>query len=395
MNYNDDYNPFADSSIQQATASSFSNQQPVNEYNPFAKTATTAQPAPPPPPPSQQPNIAAVLPPTQPATYQSPFYASSAPPPNTVQRPIETPTRVDLSQYERQQAELEQREKRLTDRERALSDSTKLQKREKNFPPLPKFCPCGPCFYQDINIEIPSQFQIWVRYLYYLWLMYSATLFLNMIAALSYFVVDKNGAATFGLSLVYLFLFIPSSYICWFRPIYRAFREDSAANFMIFFLVFFIQLIITTLQFLGVANFGCGFILMIKLFTAGGSKIAVGLIVMIVTFSFALVAAAGGLLLIKVNGFARLGLMATNKAVGTMMIILGSLWSLISLLSVLLTIRVHRLYRQSGASLEQAQREFQSAFVNNPTVRGAAREVATAGINEAVRSNDNQQRPIY
>ncbi|CAF3715254.1 unnamed protein product [Rotaria sordida] len=362
MNYNDDYNPFADSSIQQATASSFSNQQPVNEYNPFAKTATTAQPAPPPPPPSQQPNIAAVLPPTQPATYQSPFYASSAPPPNTVQRPIETPTRVDLSQYERQQAELEQREKRLTDRERALSDSTKLQKREKNFPPLPKFCPCGPCFYQDINIEIPSQFQIWVRYLYYLWLMYSATLFLNMIAALSYFVVDKNGAATFGLSLVYLFLFIPSSYICWFRPIYRAFS---------------------------------GFILMIKLFTAGGSKIAVGLIVMIVTFSFALVAAAGGLLLIKVNGFARLGLMATNKAVGTMMIILGSLWSLISLLSVLLTIRVHRLYRQSGASLEQAQREFQSAFVNNPTVRGAAREVATAGINEAVRSNDNQQRPIY
>ncbi|CAF1284887.1 unnamed protein product [Rotaria sordida] len=234
MNYNDDYNPFADSSIQQATASSFSNQQPVNEYNPFAKTATTAQPAPPPPPPSQQPNIAAVLPPTQPATYQSPFYASSAPPPNTVQRPIETPTRVDLSQYERQQAELEQREKRLTDRERALSDSTKLQKREKNFPPLPKFCPCGPCFYQDINIEIPSQFQIWVRYLYYLWLMYSATLFLNMIAALSYFVVDKNGAATFGLSLVYLFLFIPSSYICWFRPIYRAFRSYHAIDFMFF-----------------------------------------------------------------------------------------------------------------------------------------------------------------
>ncbi|CAF0905145.1 unnamed protein product [Rotaria sordida] len=349
MNYNDDYNPFADSSIQQATASSFSNQQPVNEYNPFEKTATTAQPAP--PPPSQQPNIAAVLPPTQPATYQSPFYASSAPPPNTVQRPIETPTRVDLSQYERQQAELEQREKRLADRERALSDSTKLQKGEKNFPPLPKFCPCGPCFYQDISIEIPSQFQIWVRYLYYLWLMYSATLFLNMIAALSYFVVDKNGAATFGLSLVYLFLFIPSSYICWFRPIYRAFRTDSSVYFMLFFVI----------------NFA---------FVATNILFAIGII--------------GGMC-----GFARLGLMATNKAVGTMMIILGSLWSLISLLSVLLTIRVHRLYRQSGASLEQAQREFQSAFVNNPTVRGAAREVATAGINEAVRSNDNQQRPIY
>jgi hypothetical protein len=42
--------------------------------------------------------------------------------------------------------------------------------RENNFPPLPKICPCRPCFYQDINIEIPNQFQLWVRYIYYLWL---------------------------------------------------------------------------------------------------------------------------------------------------------------------------------------------------------------------------------
>ncbi|CAF3341433.1 unnamed protein product [Rotaria sp. Silwood1] len=321
MSYNEDYNPFADSAIRQATASSFANQPAVNEYNPFAKTTTTPQPVSPP----QQPNIAAVLPPTQPASYQTPFYAP-AQTPNPVQQSTETyrtdtkqaPTRVDLSQYERQQTELEQREKRLAERERALTDPTKIQKREKNFPPLPKFCPCGPCFYQDISIEIPSEFQIWVRYLYYLWLLYSATLFLNMIAALSYFVVDKNGATTFGLSLVYLFLFVPGSYICWFRPIYRAF-----------------------------------------------------------------------------SGFARLGIMSTNKAVGTMMIILGSLWSIVSVIAILLTIRVHRLYRQSGASLEQAQREFQSAFVNNPTVRGAAREVATAGINDAMSTNNNQQRPIY
>ena len=167
-------------------------------------------------------------------------------------------------------------------------------------------------------------------------LVYSVTLFLNMIAALSYFgalnewetfahrlspnslslrsVVDKGGAASFGLSLVYLVLFVPGSYLCWFRPIYRAFksvivfcqtgllsdcsirltcapssvdsqrtgglrpifasnipsanichvsvallnssREDSAASFMIFFLVFFIQIVVTILQALGVANLG-------------------------------------------------------------------------------------------------------------------------------------------
>lgn len=33
-------------------------------------------------------------------------------------------------------------------------------------------------------------------------------------------------------------------------------REDSAANFMIFFLVFFIQIVITTLQFFGLAKLG-------------------------------------------------------------------------------------------------------------------------------------------
>lgn len=40
---------------------------------------------------------------------------------------------------------------------------------------------------------------------------------------------------------------------------------------------------------------------MIKLFSAGGSKIAVGIIVMIVTLSFAIIALADGLLLIKVR----------------------------------------------------------------------------------------------
>jgi len=54
-------------------------------------------------------------------------------------------------------------------------------------------------------------------------------------------------------------------------------------------------------RFLLSVYFSSGFILMIQLFAADGSKIGVGFIVMIVTFSFAILALADGLLLIKVR----------------------------------------------------------------------------------------------
>ncbi|CAF0885643.1 unnamed protein product [Adineta steineri] len=289
MNIDEDINPFADPSIQQATQQTFTNQQTLNDYNPFGNTTVGSK--------------VQLIEPTQinatpslPATQQPPVYASA-----TIPNTIPQTTRIDLTQLERQQAELEQREKRLMERERELRNS-QVAHRDKNFPPLPAWFPLRPCFYQDINVEIPPEFQIWVRYLYYLWLLYAGTLALNIIAAFAYLMVDKNGVSTFGLSIVYFILFIPCS----------------------------------------------GFILMVKLFSSHvGSKIIVGLIVMIVTLSFGFIVLADALLLIK----------------------------------------VHRLYRQSGATLEQAQREFQSAFVNNPTVRGAAREAATAGINETLRSS--------
>lgn len=42
--------------------------------------------------------------------------------------------------------------------------------RQNNWPPLPKgFC-YQPCFYLDISVEIPPDFQHVVRQLYYLWL---------------------------------------------------------------------------------------------------------------------------------------------------------------------------------------------------------------------------------
>ncbi|CAF0740549.1 unnamed protein product [Didymodactylos carnosus] len=293
-----------ETSIQQATAQSRTNQQTLNEYNPFTNSSSAApidvtpQPAVLPSPPIVQPSYASVATPTVPPP--------TVPPPQQQQQ---TTTRVDLSQLERQQQELERREQKIIDKERELKTAV-LGPRTNNFPPLPNFCPCKPCFYQNIGIEIPSEFQKWVRYLFYLWLIYSITLVLNIIGAIAYFVVLKEGGVTFGLSILYFILLTPCSY---------------------------------------------GLFLMISLFSRGGHAIGPAIVVMIVTICFAFIAIADFILLIQ----------------------------------------VHRLYRQTGASLEQAQRELQNAFVNNPTVRGAAAEAARQGVDSAINNGLNSQRAGY
>ncbi|CAF1231783.1 unnamed protein product [Rotaria sordida] len=332
MNIDDDINPFADPSIREATAQTLSNQQTLYEYNPFENRTISDKSK-----SSKQDNIV-----TSVTSNNQQESSTSIHDQQTTNIHSNNDNRFELTQFDRRQAELEQREKRLMERERVLTN-LQFQHTEKNFPRLPQWCPIRPCFYQDISIEIPIEFQLWVRYLYYLWLLYSSTLAFNFIGALSYFIVDKEGGTTFGLSILYLILFIPLSYLCWFRPLYRAFRSDRSSDFMIFFFIFFFQILISIFMLFGWKNSGfCGFILMIRLFSAGGSKIAVGIIVMIVTLTFAIIALANVLLLFK----------------------------------------IHRLYRQSGATIEQAQQEFQSAFVNNPTVRGAAQQIGSSRINQ-------------
>ncbi|KAK7082474.1 Secretory carrier-associated membrane protein 2 [Halocaridina rubra] len=127
--------------------------------------------------------------------------------------------------------------------------------RQDNWPPLPAAFPIGPCFYQDINVDIPLEFQKIVRMLYYLWMFHALMLLLNILGGLGLFIAFGNGV-TFGLAILYFVIFTPFSYICWFRPIYKAFRSDSSFNFMVFFFVFFCQLVVSIVNAIGIPSMG-------------------------------------------------------------------------------------------------------------------------------------------
>ncbi|KAG7242525.1 hypothetical protein INR49_020238 [Caranx melampygus] len=125
---------------------------------------------------------------------------------------------------------------------------------EPNFPPLPGFIPLKPCFYQDFD-EIPEQHRSMCKKMYHLWMLNSATLAVNLIGCFAW-MFGGGGVTNFGLAIIWLIMFTPCSYVCWFRPIYKAFKSDSSFNFMLFFFVFMAQVGISIIQSIGIPGWG-------------------------------------------------------------------------------------------------------------------------------------------
>ena len=78
----------------------------------------------------------------------------------------------------------------------------------------------------------------------------------NLFGATCFLFGGLDDGSTFGLSLVWCVFFIPLSFLCWFRPAYKAFRSDSSFNFMVFFLIFFAQFCYSVLMALGIKQIG-------------------------------------------------------------------------------------------------------------------------------------------
>lgn len=345
------HDPFSDPAIKRAVASTLANKG-LEDYNPFAEQAMsqgTAQVRGASNPigyggmgSNQQP---ATLPPSNQEDPPPPYTDIAKQTAKAASAPTNVTAAAPLSADQRSEEEWKAR------RGEEMANNTPYYSRRNNWPPLPEKCCFQPCFYQDIDLEIYPNFQKTVRQLYYLWMFHSLVLLLNVIGGLVLIFYSRH-FSTFGLGILYFILFTPFSFLCWFRPAYRAFKSDSSINFMVFFFVFFFQLIVTVIQAIGIPGSGtCGIITAIYAFDKSASSIFVGILLLLIATGFIL--AAGG--------------------------------------DLLLLTKIHRIYRSSDASVLKAQQEFATNFLRNEHVQSAASNVATTAA-RAQMANINQPR---
>jgi len=333
-----DENPFADPSVQNATQAARQTQNAsLEDYDPFGGGGGS----------SGGVNVNGINPTitatASPAVMQPVNF--EAPPPAYQPTPAQ---RIDTEDLRRRQEELDRKAAELQQREQELLRQQNLAAsggvvRGNNWPPLPSWFPIQPCFYQDFQVDIPIEFQRIVKMTYYLWMFHLGILFMNVLGGLAFFIVDSSpGGTVFGLGILYLILFAPCSFICWYRPLYKAFRNDSSFNFMLFFFVFAVQSVASVVQCIGFSFLGtCGFINSIETF---GENVGAAIVMFLVAIGFASAAAA----------------------------------------DILLIIRVHRIYRSSGASVSKAKEEFTTGMMSNKNVQSFAADAATAAARNAM-----------
>ncbi|CAH1103083.1 unnamed protein product [Psylliodes chrysocephalus] len=328
-------NPFADPSVQQV-ARNTNAQLRVDDYNPFDKQPQNQKPV-----SYGQPTTGpAIMQPTQ----EPPAYTKTGQQAQNVPKPS-----LDTAELQRRQEELERKEQELARREEEMRNAS-YNVRRNNWPPLPEQCCFQPCFYQDIQVDIPLEFQKIVRTLYYLWIYHGALMIINVIGG-----IILQDYKIVGLGVLYVLLFTPFGYLCWFRPAYKAFRSDSSFNFMVFFFIFFFQFVISTIQTIGIPGSGTvGIITALSTFQSTTWSIVSGIIALFIAVGFGLAAAADLFLISK----------------------------------------IHHMYRSTGASMAKAQQEFTTEFFRNQHVRTAASNVAAAAVQSQLNQN-NQSNPRY
>ncbi|XP_058062837.1 secretory carrier-associated membrane protein 5A isoform X1 [Anopheles bellator] len=335
-------NPFADPSIQQITRNTTSLQQTLDDYRPFDNDRNVLG--------TNGANQPATL---HPSTQSPPVYSQSGAQYQTNNngamgatgsKPAGM-TQISTAELERAQEELERKTRQLEIREANLNRNMPSNQ-PNNWPPLPSMCPVDPCFYHDINVDIPVEFQRVVQWLYRLWMFYALVMVVNVLGGLV-ILIHSGEFRTFGLGILYAVLFTPASFLCWYRPAYQAFKTDSSFKFMMFFFIFSFQALVTTIQTIGFPGSGtCGIIMAVEQFSSGWG-VVVGLFLMCIALAYG------------------------TCAIG----------------NIIMLTRVHRIYRSGeNMSMNKAREEFQNQFFSNQIVRDAAAGAARASVQSTLNS---------
>lgn len=346
-------NPFADPSVMKVTEPPPDSEQ--EEYNPFSEDKKKdSSPTPLLPPPVKASDTKSKAkskaksqpkkspPSTSPAIMQAdedkpPSYASEAGPFASQEN----------NKIQKREEEIARREEALRERERNL-ERLGPAARPNNFPPFPAFCPSPikPCFYININTEVPApeRWKVWalLGLLIFTWVVLALNTLVAIVGvAAARDDVRNDYLATMGVSILYLILFSPGSLFCWFLPVYHAYRRDSSLAYMWFFFVMLFQILSYLLNGVGIPRLGaCGLY----------------------------------------NGSQLFGNTQIKIAAGTMYLIMGFLWLGAVPVAGILVFLVHRYYRQSGGSINRATEEAVSGAAKNKAVRGAVKSGVAAGV---------------
>lgn len=243
------------------------------------------------------------------------------------------------SELERRQQELEAKAAELAAREEALRQGEGEFRRQHNWPPLPSFCPIKPCFFQDINVDIRPEFQKTVQLGYQLWIGFIFMLLLNLFGSIVLMINAENTVSFFTFSLMTLVFFVPLTYMSWFRPLYKAFKNDSSFNFIIFFIIFGIQIFLTGYWALGLQDGPIGL-------------------------------------------FVATHFMKSGALLAIFLFIIAACWGIYSAACGLYMVKVHSIYRSSGASMAKARDEFTKGVVTNQYVQQTVANAARQTINQ-------------
>lgn len=357
-------NPFADPAVTQATSSGTNGANGATEdYNPFAEEAKKEPEAPrlPPPPTkaqvkskekSKDKSKSKPKAPERPPETAPAIMLPDDPPPSYEPAPaaFSDPHQDELAKKE---AEIAEREQALRERERNMERLGGVE-RPNNFPPFPKFCPSPlkPCFYINIKVEVPPS-QQWKVFcmlgiLIYTWVLHFLNLLISILGVST--IGDKGNKSeyltTMGVAILYLVLFIPGSFCCWFFPLYHAYKRDSSLSFMFFFFVMLFQILAYVVNGIGIPNLGaCGFFNGARFFDTGNS--------------------------------------GSQEATGALYMIMGLLWFIGAPCAIIMIVLIHQYYRSSGHTINEAVEEGMAGAARNKHVRSAVKSGVKTGVKTA------------